>query len=336
LSPTAGANLASGSAEPLEQFLQRPDVAQAPWAAFDADWYCRTYPNEAEDSSAAEARARYFAQEQQAGRSPNMFFDERWYVARYPELNAALQTRRWHSGFDHYCRAGYVERSPHWLYDDAFFLSRNPDLTDAAVRRNGCVNRYDHYIRFGAREGRVAHLLFDPSVWRMWAARHDEADTVERFGPFAHFLRHTWQHRQSLPTSVYFDPAWYLSAYNQAVLAIAAGEFLCALHHYLANATPVCFDPLQDFSEVYYLSAQPMVAELVQAGVFRCSYEHFLLHGVFDLKAPASGVALDCYQATHPTVAADLASGRFRDVFEHRIRVNAKPAGAGGSAPVSR
>ncbi len=320
-------------ADPLEQFLQPPDVAQVPWAAFDAVWYCRTYPNEPAGASAA--RTSYLAQGQQAGRSPNMFFDERWYLARHPELNAELQARRWRSGFDHYCRAGYAERSPHWLYDDALYLSRNPDLTDTTVQRNGCVNRYDHYIRFGAREGRVAHLLFDASVWRVWAAGHDETDAVERLGPFAHFLRYTWRHRQSHPTSVYFDPQWYLSAYPQAAAAIAAGEFVCALHHYLANPTPTSFDPLRDFSEAYYLSAHPAAAELVQAGVFRCGYEYFLLHGVFDLNAPTPDVALDRYQAAHPTVAADLASGRFRDVFEHHLREGAKAGAARGSGSES-
>jgi len=53
---------------------------------------------------------------------------------------------------------------------------------------NNCFNRYDHYLKSGAREGRVAHLLFDPTVYRAFIERSDGSTTgLDRIGAYSHF-----------------------------------------------------------------------------------------------------------------------------------------------------
>ena len=67
---------------------------------------------------------------------------------------------------------------------------------------------------------------------------------------------------------------------------MAAGAWLCALHHYLCNDTPTAFDPLPDFSEAFYLTHNPDLAAAIGRGDMRNGYVHFLLHGAKELRSP--------------------------------------------------
>ena len=93
-------------------------------------------------------------------------------------------------------------------------------------------------------------------------------------------------------TSHHFDPIWYLRQYPAVAEAIAAGKWLCALHHYLANDTPTAFDPLPEFSEAYYLGRYKDVAAAVEADDRRNGYEHFLANGIAELRSPSAAIDL--------------------------------------------
>ena len=102
--------------------------------------------------------------------------------------------------------------------------------------------------------------------------------------------------------------------------AIAAGRWLCALHHYLCNDTPTAFDPLPEFSEPFYLTHNHDLAAAIGRGDLRNGYTHFLLHGAKELRAP--GPTLDLrYYAGLETVREDLQQGRASDAFWHWLRI---------------
>ena len=64
----------------------------------------------------------------------------------------------------------------------------------------GCANRYDHYLKAGAAEARIAHPLFDPA---------SQLDASPAAGPFERFLQHAWATGEDQRVSPYFDPAWF-------------------------------------------------------------------------------------------------------------------------------
>ena len=134
-------------------------------------------------------------------------------------------------------------------------------------------------------------------------------------------------------TSHHFDPIWYLRHYPAVAEAIAAGKWLCALHHYLANDTPTAFDPLPEFSEAYYLDRYKDVAAAVEANDRRNGYDHFLTNGVSELRSPSATIDLQYYFASHPSVRSDLDAGRARDAFAHYLTIGreqglaARPSG---------
>lgn len=292
-------------ADRLDEHLLPAGLAPAVWSIFDATWYLRAHPQAAAaGTTAEELRAHWLDAGQAAGLSPTIFFDETWYRAAYPDVAAAIAAGTWRSGFEHYALAGHADRSPHWLYDDVLYRARNPDITDAGMRTAGCFNAYDHYLRGGCREGRIAHPLFAPSVAK---------------AGFADVLAAMWRGEAERATAPGFDPAWYRAFHPAAEAAIAAGRYLGALHHYLCNETPTRFDPLPDFSESFYLARNPDAAALVQAGVFRNGYAHFLAAGAAQNRAPAPWIDLDAYLAGS-SLAREAVEGRTaRDSFHHLL-----------------
>ncbi len=102
-------------------------------------------------------------------------------------------------------------------FDESFYLLRNPDVA-AAVANKALSSGFDHFIRFGQAEGRIA---ID--------ARSD----------------------------IYFDESFYMSANPDVASAVAAGSYGTGWAHYQAygraegrTATPL-------FDRVYYLDHNP-------------------------------------------------------------------------------
>lgn len=308
---------------PARKMLMLPGETATAWAVFDADWYLATYPEvraELGDADAAALLTFYLDHGQKSGHSPNLYFDEAWHIKRYPGAASAVRDGHAQSGFDTYCSDGFRVRSPHWLFNELLYRQRYPDLRDNVLQADGIANGYDHYLKHGSREDRIGHLLFDPAVY---LAQLDQAERPEAaaLGPFAHYLRRIAAHRPEIRTSLYFDPIWYLERYPDVVQAIAQGDWLCALHHYLCNDMPTIFDPIVEFSEEYYVGRYRDIAGAVETKGWRNGYEHFLNFGVLEQRSPNRWIDLRSYLSTHASVRADLEQGRARDALAHYLAI---------------
>ncbi len=290
------------------------------WAEFDAGWYLGRYPEVRgwiPENDPASVLGYYLETGQRLGHSPNIYIDETWYRQHNPTVVEEIAEGKYASGFDEYCQAGYGGRSPHWLYNDYVYRMAGEELRHDVLRAEGFANRYDHYLRRGSRQGRVAHLLFDPTYYR---AQLDaaEAARVDQLGAFQHFLLHLTAATSMARTSIYFNAAWYTRAYPEAAREIGT-KWRCALHHYLTNTTPTQFDPLAEFSEVSYLDRYTDIGASLEAGDVRNGYQHFLTNGVFELRSPNDVIDLRYYVSAHDSVTADLEAGRARDAFAHLL-----------------
>lgn len=306
--------------EELAQLLEPRAPDRAAWCSFDAAWYLRAYSvARAALGPAAEAeavRVYYVTQGRALGHAPNMFVDEAWYLARYPDAAAAVQAGEFGSGYEHYCAIGYLNRSPHWLYDEALYIAQSPDLTDERLLEAECVNLYDHYLKAGAREGRSAHLLFQPEYYLASLADPQEAETL---GPFEAYLDRAWRDRVDADTSPYFDAAWFLRRYPDLRGAIEAGRWCNALHAYLAQAEGG-LDPNAYFAERRYVDSHADAQRAVTSGEMASGYEHFLKVGVFALRSPSEDIDLAAFSDRRPGLLADIAAGRERDAFSAFLR----------------
>ncbi|HEX5325259.1 MAG TPA: glycosyl transferase, partial [Acetobacteraceae bacterium] len=187
-----------------------------------------------------------------------------------------------------------------WLFDEELYRARYPDLTEERLAAGGFDGLLQHYLRRGDREGRSGSLFFDPAYYCGQLSAEQAARAVE-VGALAHYLRGIDGGAEPR-SSIYFDPAWYLDRYPAVAQAIAAGRWRCALHHYLANDTPIAFDPLPFFSEQFYLGRYRDVADAVTGGILRGGYQHFLKHGASELRAPCARIDLSQYLTADSTV----------------------------------
>ncbi len=282
----------------------------ARWVEFDVHWYRKTY---AIGPTVEDLLANYLTEGQRLGRSPNVFFDEAFYLRRHPNVAKAVREGSYRSGFDHYCRDGLQMYAPHWLFSPEFYRLQLPGEPPAGAYING----YDHFLRTGCGNGLMGHPLFDPAFYSTAAAWRENAVTVTRAGAYAYFLYQIHERQLDVDTSLYFDSGWYRANHPAAARAIAAGEFLCALQHYLCNDSPTAFNPLADFSEADYLSRYPDVAEAVANGTFLNGYMHFLQSGVFELRSPSRHIDLRSYWTHNDTVRRAVRSRTVRDAFAH-------------------
>jgi O-antigen biosynthesis protein len=299
------------------EMLRLPGQTTVAWAVFDAQWYQETYPDTRDLSSPASVLQFYLENGQQRGDSPNIWFDERWHLANHPLVAVAVCEGQVRSGFDSYCREGFRSRSPHWLFNEALYRNRYSDLRDDVLATDNNANGYDHYLKHGSREGRIGHLLFDPTIYLLQVDAEERAEAES--APFAHYLRHIAVRGSERRSSLLFDPLQYLHRYPNVAEEIAKGWWFCALHHYLCNDAPTGYDPLPQFSEEYYLRRYPDIAEAVAKQARRNGYDHFLTNGVSEYRSPIQWIDLRYYVTVHPSVRAELELGRCQDPFAHYL-----------------
>ncbi|MBB2206255.1 glycosyltransferase [Gluconacetobacter takamatsuzukensis] len=305
----------------MDQPADQPALKRA-WWQFDAAWYRTRYaviPAVAALRDEADILAFYRECGEMLGHSPNPFFDEEWYRQTYPDVEEAIQAQQIPSGFAHYRTEGFRDRDPNPFFDESFYRDHQLGLSLEGLEQHGLRNGYDHFLSYGAGEGRDASLFFSTKVF---LAENPDFLHDSRLGPFVAFMENLHAPENAARrTSWFFDAAWYLRAYPAA--AERMHEWGHPLRHYLINATPAGFAPLPSFSEAFYTASHPDVAAAVAAGDFRNGYAHFLRYGQQEARRPHPRVDLAAY-AQDPGVIAALAQGRYPTPFAAHAALSGK------------
>ncbi|MFC4171993.1 peroxidase family protein [Microvirga sp. GCM10011540] len=158
-------------------------------------------------------------------------------------------------------------------FDGAAYLAANPDVAAAGM------DPLDHYVRFGAAEGRSApgldprHVVgreitdgFDSDFYLLNNPDVVAAGVEASF----HFENHGW--KEGRHANAFFDTGFYLES-NPDVAAAGIN----ALDHYLRFGAVEGRDPSAGFDSTAYLTANPDVAA---AGIN--PLEHFLRFGIYE------------------------------------------------------
>jgi GT2 family glycosyltransferase/glycosyltransferase involved in cell wall biosynthesis len=293
-------------------------AARPAWAQFDAAWYldCHKPAHDYCEGRLEDALAYYLDIGVQLGDSPSPLFDEAYYLAQNPDVHELVKEGQYRSGFDHFCQHGHRILSPHWLFDDALYGRLHDDMSLENLDQHGFVGRYDHYLRTGQHERRVAHYMFDAGFYRLRAIEAGaDVPAFDAQGPYVHYLRRLRPGAPEPRPSIYFEPRWYLESH--AGLNLESETFRSALEHYLRNETPEFYDPVPQFSEAYYRAAYRDVTHAIETGTYRNGFQHFVQFGAFELRRPRPEIDLVHYRDANPRVQEDLRAGRVRDAFAH-------------------
>jgi hypothetical protein len=129
---------------------------------------------------------------------------------------------------------------PNPLFDRDWYLALNPDITAAQV------DPWQHYVEFGAAEGRDPNPLFHTSWY------------LKRYAGLIPFysnpLLHYWERgvAEGCDPNPLFDSDWYLERYPDA-----RARDLNPLLHYWRIGAARGYDPCAQFDTAWYLRANP-------------------------------------------------------------------------------
>lgn len=156
-------------------------------------------------------------------------FSESGYLALYPDVAAAVARGDFASGQEHYLSRGRVEGrtapvkldGTQVLFDANFYLQQNPDVANAMGNNPG-LEAWNHFSRYGVREGRDPNSLFDTD-WYLSTYKDVAGSGMDAL---THFVLYGW--KEGRDPSRWFDTSRYLSE-NPDVTATGMNP----LTHYL-------------------------------------------------------------------------------------------------------
>ena len=282
---------------------------------FDAAWYLTRYGDVAE--LAMDPVEHYLCYGAAEGRWPGPDFDPAQYLTQHPDvastnINPLLHCIRHGTGKAakphepsteslsevHIADILVVEASG--LFDDVWYVAHYPDVAELGI------DPIEHYLLFGAAEGRWPGPDFDPVGY---VAQHPDVGSQN---PLLHSIRHgaseggkpgptrkkslTKQQtadRQLVESSGLLDPTWYLNRYpDVAELGIDPIE------HYLLFGAAEGRLPGPDFDTAWYLAQNPDVA----AGNFD-PLLHYIRYGASEGREPRDPIQLTLRQTAARALA---------------------------------
>ncbi len=178
--------------------------------------------------------------------------------------------------------AASAQQNPYALFDSDWYLAQNPD-----VRKAG-VNPLEHYVRFGAAEGRDPNPLFDTN-WYL-----TQYPDVRQHGvnPLEHYAR--FGAAEGRDPNPLFDTDWYLARYPDV-----RQREVNPLEHYIRFGAAAGCDPNPVFDASWYLARNPDAR-----GSDITPLEHFLRIGASRGSSAHPLFDADWYLEQNPDVRA--------------------------------
>jgi hypothetical protein len=157
--------------DPFEHFCRQGHrEGRRPNPFFDPAWYLTTYPDVR--ASGQLPLLHYVQRGERDGYRPGPYFDPAWYRKTY---NIADDR----NALAHYLQHRVGLFSPIPEFDAAYYLATYRDIAQARV------DPFEHYVRYGFREGRNPSSGFDT---KFYVQRYLKGDTSRN--PLLHYLAH--------------------------------------------------------------------------------------------------------------------------------------------------
>lgn len=196
------------------------------------------------------------------------------------------------------------------LFDRAWYLNQYSD-----VENSGC-DPYEHYMRYGAAEGRNPSPLFDAS----WYLERNPDVRAAQLEPLMHYFE--YGNKDGRDPNPYFGTSWYLEQYPDVRKAK-----MNALDHYIRHGAAEGRNPNPFFDTSWYLSQNP---EAAASGINPLA--HYRMIGTARKADPSLRFDVEWYLSRYQDVAC---SGI--DPFEHFLCYGHAEGrtGAAACAPVT-
>lgn len=175
------------------------------------------------------------------------------------------------------------------LFDPEWYLEKNPEIKKAGM------DPLQHYLRYGAQEGRNPHPLFE-TKW--YLSQRPELTNIG-LTPLEHYV--SYGAREGRSPHPEFDSQFYIKNHPESVI----GE-MTPLAHYLTVGWKLGDRPNPRFDPAFYLRTYPDVAAANTE-----PFTHFVLQGRKEGRKPSEEkISFEAYRPafeipSEPTVSAD-------------------------------
>ncbi|WP_114944830.1 Ig-like domain-containing protein [Microvirga calopogonii] len=210
------------------------------------------------------------------------------------------------------------------LFNEAWYLGQNPDVA-AAVKAGTFSRGFEHFLKFGAQEGRAAAP--GSSGWdeQFYLAHNPDVAAAVKMGAlasgFEHFLKFGAQEgRAATADGEGWNEDFYLQHNPDVAAAVKAGGLASGLEHFLQNGGPEgrAADPQAlGVDEAFYLAQNPDVAAAVQAGWLSSGMDHYFTWGAREGRDPNAMFDEAWYLSHNLDVAAAVQAGGFASGYDH-------------------
>ncbi|MFC4170476.1 Ig-like domain-containing protein [Microvirga sp. GCM10011540] len=146
-------------------------------------------------------------------------------------------------------------------FDEGYYLAQNPDVA-AAVQAGALASGQEHYLKFGAQEGRSPAPQQAVVDEAFYLSQNPDVAAAVAAGAFASGLQHYLQAgaREGRDPNALFDEAWYLQTNADVAAAVEAGSLKSGYEHFARFGWSEGRDPSAWMDVSAYLEANPDVA----------------------------------------------------------------------------
>lgn len=173
------------------------------------------------------------------------------------------------------------------FFDESYYSLNNPDVY-SAILKGEISSGYQHFINFGAKDGRNPSDVFDSqyylSLYPDIAAAVANGSITSAYDHFVQFGA-----REGRDPSLLFSSSYYLSQNPDVAAVVNNGSFRSGFDHFLAFGANEGRNPSSLFNSNLYLSQNPDVAAAVATGAIS-AFEHYIRFGKNEQR---SGVPAD-------------------------------------------
>ena len=156
-------------------------------------------------------------------------FDETYYLNQNQDIQEAVATGVFASGFEHFMNFGKFEgRDPSVFFDAGYYLAQSPDVAQAVAA--GTTSAIEHFINIGQAEGRNPIFEFFTDLYL--ETHPDVATSVNAnlLTPYQHFIQAgLFEDREP---GWGFNRSFYLENNPDIATVVSAGH-ISSIQHYL-------------------------------------------------------------------------------------------------------
>lgn len=210
------------------------------------------------------------------------FFSETYYLSQYRDVETAVQSGIFTSGFQHFNSVGKFEgRDPSLFFSNSYYLQQNADVA-AAVSGGAFRSGFEHYELFGQFETREFSEVFDTRYYLEQNLDVAAAVTRGQTTALAHYLNNG-QFEGRDPSRL-FNNSFYLQLYPDVAAAIT--DSLTGIRHYLEFGISENRIASTAFNNSFYLQQNTDVAAAISAGTIKSGFEHYTKFGAIEGRFP--------------------------------------------------